>query len=204
MNYTELQAAICEDTHRTDYAGAVVQRCILLGEAYIFSRLEAYGLEITLTDADRVAVGSPIYYLPDGLTRVRVIFASDGTPLEQVDESSIAFTENSGLVTQFAVRPTTVIFGDTPGTGATFTLAYFGFPAALSAVPTNTLLDEWPQLYMDAAMLYVFRRAQDYESAQIAVQSVNGHIDEINRKMKKHLGGARAVPMYNVFFRSSY
>jgi hypothetical protein len=66
------------------------------------------------------------------------------------------------------------------------------------------LLNDCPQLYIEAAQVYVFKRARNFQAATEAGNSVQFMINEINRRMKKKLGGAQSSNPYNVDFRSSY
>jgi hypothetical protein len=176
-----------------------------MGEAFIRSKLEAYGLSITLTDADRVAPDSNVYTLPARVSLVRYIQPSaTGLPLDKVDENSIVAYRSNTNVEMYCMRPTQIVFAGTPGAGAELPMQYLGMPVALATTATNQLLTDYPQLYLDAAAIYIYRRAQDYESAQIAQDSAVGFINTINRQMKKQLGGAKSANTYNTSFRSSY
>lgn len=204
MNYSELKTAILSDSHREDYTDHI-DRFVDEAEAFIFARLQSYGLQVTLTDADRSGVDSPVYTLPDKLVQVRYLIPTGCKPLDQVDETMIALWQNSSHVMVYAVRPTTLIIAGLPAANSEFDLQYFGLPAPLEDdADTNTLLNDYPQLYKEAAQVPLFKRAKDYEAAQIAQDSATGIINEINRKIRKQLGGARASNPYNVDFRSSY
>jgi hypothetical protein len=50
----------------------------------------------------------------------------------------------------------------------------------------------------------LFKRARNLELASAMFQSVQSLIRDINRKMKKKLGGGQSANAYNVSFRSSY
>lgn len=204
MNYGELKTAVLGDSHRENYS-TLVARFVQQGEALIKSKLEAYGLETTLTDANRTAPTLPTYTLPTGVTLVRYLIRSDGMPLDQVDENLAALNKENANVAVFVVRPSTLLVAGNPGAGATLTLHYIGMPAALSADgDTNTLLNDYPQLYIEAAQVYLYRRAQNYQAADIAMNAVTSLASDINRKVKKMLGGARSVNAYNVDFGSTF
>lgn len=205
MNYEELQAAIVADTHKSEYAGEIVQRMIAEGEALIRSMVHTYGMEYTLTDADRASSESNVYNLPSRCKQVRYIYNDSSMPLDQVDENLAWEFRTNTQISMYAIRPRAVLIAGTPAAETELQLHYFGMPEALSnEESTNTLLDDYPQLYKDAASVYVFKRAQDYESAQIMLQSVQGLAAKINNNVKKLLGGARATNVYNTTFRSSY
>jgi hypothetical protein len=204
VNYGELKTAVLGDSHRENYS-TLVARFIQEGEALIRSKLEAYGLEITLTDAQRVVPNSPIYALPTGTTKVRYVIRSDGIPLDQVDENLVGLYRSNADPLVYVVRHGTLVIAGTPGAGSTFTLLYVGMPVALAAdADTNTLLNDYPQLYIEAAQVYLYRRAQNYQSSDIAKTAVDNLVADINRKVKKMLGGARSANAYNVDFRSTF
>lgn len=201
----ELKAAAIADTHRT-YDDTTMQRFVGQGEALIRSTLEAYSLTATLTDADRpLGTTSGVYTLPLRTILVRHLFNADAMPLDQVDENLAWLHRSASNVAMYSVRPSSILVAGVPGAGASLALHYMGMPAALSAAgDTNQLLNDYPQLYIDAVATYMHERAQDYESAGRCFDRAQKLIRSINRQMKKHLGGARAVPVYNTTFRSSY
>lgn len=206
MNYGELKTAAYGDAHREDYLLnlALVAQQTAEGEGLIASRLESYSLESTLNDAVRVGTTSA-YTLPNKIVLVRHVLTSEGLPLEAVDETAVAMHQTLTDPCEYVVRPAHVAIAGNPAAGSVFTLKYFGLPDALvDDADTNTLLNDYPQLYKEAIQVFIFKRARDYEAADVAFQSVNGLISEINRKMKKLLGGAKSANPYNVSWRSSY
>lgn len=205
MNRVDLITAALSDSHREDYI-TFATRFLQEAEALISSRLEYYFLEYTLTDADRIAVLSPVYNQPPRVTMVKeVLRGADGFRLDAVDEGVVSQWQNASVVLAYVVRPKTLMLAGNPGTGATFTLQYFGMPAPLVGdTDTNTLLNDYQQLYKEAFMVSVYKRANDLEKASAMFQSVNALIDELNRKMKKLIGGARSSNPYNTQWRSSY
>lgn len=201
MNYSELQTAILTDSHREDYA-ALVPRFIAEGEALIALTLEGYFLETQLLEASRQSEG--VYNLPSRVTLMRTVLYNN-IPLDPVDETLIAQYRTWSEVRAYCMRSSSIVFAGVPPTGSVFTLNYFGMPAPLAApTDTNNLLNDCPQLYIEAAQVYVYKRARNLELASAMVQSVNSTIKNINRKMKKKLGGAQSANAYNVSFRSSY
>lgn len=213
MNRLQLIAGALGDSHREDYATKsedgipITTRFVAEAEAMISARLEAYGLQKVLTDADRPGgITSPIYTLPSKIRLVRHLFL-DGCakPLDAVDETVVAQRSQSTRVEVYAVRVSSVILAGTPAENSTLTLHYFGLPDPLvQETDTNQLLNDYPQLYKEAMQVSIFKRARDYEAASAAFSSANGLIDEINRQVKKLLGGARSSNPYNVTWRSSY
>jgi len=206
MNYGQLKTAAYGDAHREDYLSnaALVAQQTAEGEALIAARLESYSLDATINDAVRIGTTSA-YALPAKTVLVRHLLNSDGLPLEAVDETSIGLHQTLTTPCEYTVRPAHLAIAGNPAAGTVFTLKYFGLPAALAVdADTNTLMTDYPQLYKEAIQVFIFKRARDYEAAEVAFQSVNSLITEINRKMKKLLGGAKSANPYNVSWRSSY
>lgn len=201
----ELRAAAAADTHRS-YDTPTMTRFVAQGEGLIRSQLEAYSLAVTLTDADRpLGVTSGVYTLPTRTLLVKYVHNADAMPLDQVDENLAWSHRSASIVSMYAVRPSSILVAGVPGAGTSLTMQYFGMPAALAADgDTNQLLNDFPQLYINALAVYMHERAQDYESADRCFRAVQTLTRSINRSMHKLLGGARAVPVYNTNFRSTY
>lgn len=202
MIYSELKTAIRGDSHREDYAEDVIERFIAQGESLIALTLEGYFLEATVDEDDRVI--DAIYTLPSKVTLMRTVLYNN-CPLDQVDETLIAQYRTFSDPVAYCMRDSTILFAGVPTTDAEFKLNYFGMPAALvEDNDTNNLLNDCPQLYIEAAQVYLFKRARNLELSSAMFQSVQSLIRDINRKMKKKLGGGQSANPYNVSFRSSY
>ena len=206
MDRNTILTAAFSDSHREDLQPTYQDRFLLEAESLIRKRLEFYALEFVLDDTARVAPNSAVYNLPSrDITLVRHIFRSDGLPLDQVDETNVNTYSSLSQVVAYVVRPATVMFAGNPGAGSTMTIAYFGIPAPLvNAGDSNNLLNDYSDLYKEAILVSIWKRARDYDAATAMFQSANSTIDEINRKMKKLLGGARSANPYNTEWRSSY
>jgi hypothetical protein len=201
MNYGELKTAILSDTHREDYSTQIA-RFVQQAEALISISLEGYFLNATIDEDDRVV--DAIYTLPSKVTMMRHVIYNN-CPLRQLDESLVAHYRSVTDVVGFCMRDSQLVFAGIPPEDAEFSLNYFGMPAALAAdVDTNNLLNDCPQLYIEAAQVYLFKRARNFEASSAMFQSVEFLIKEINRKTKKKLSGGQSANAYNVSYRSSY
>lgn len=201
MTYLELKTAILGDTHREDYS-PYIARFIQQGEALIALTLEGYFLEATIDEDDRVV--DAIYTLPSKVTLMRHVIY-DNRPLDQVDETLVSQYRGITDVRAYCMREPTILFAGIPPTDASFDLKYFGMPAALvNDADTNSLLNDCPQLYIEAAQVYLFKRARNLELSSAMFQSVQAYIRDLNRKTKKKLGGGQSANAYNVSFCSSY
>lgn len=202
MNYSELQTAIRTDSHREDYAIADIKRFIQQGEALIALRLEGYFLTATLNETSRIL--EAIYTLPSKVTLMKTVLYNN-CPLDQVDETLVAQYRSLTEPVAYCMRDSTILFAGVPPVDAEFTLNYFGMPAALVVdEDTNNLLNDCPQLYIEAAQVYIYKRARNLELSSAMLQSVSSYIRDLNQKMKKKLGGGQSANAYNVSFRSSY
>lgn len=203
MNYSELQTAIIDDTHKPAYAGALVRRFIEQAEALIASRLEAYNFLTTLLDANRVVAAGPRYAI-SGVTNIRYV-RIDGLPLDRVDETTILLNKNAARPLVYVPRASEIQIAANPAIGTVIDFDYMGKPPKLTdAAPNNTLLTDYPQLYIESASVYVFKHAQDIENSDLSMTHFVNLCAEINRVSKKLLGGAAGAPVYNTQFRSSY
>ena len=201
MIYSELKTAILSDTHREDYSPYIV-RFIQQAEALIKLTLEGYFLESTINESSRVI--EAIYTLPAKVASMRAVIYNN-IPLDQVDETLISQYRSIVDVKAYCMRDSTILFAGIPPTDAAFDLKYFGMPAALVADnDTNNLLNDCPQLYIEAAQVYLYKRARNFDLSSAMFQSVQSMIRDINRRMKKKLGGAQSANAYNVAFRSNY
>lgn len=201
MNYLELKTAILGDTHREDYS-PYITRFIQQGEALIALTLEGYFLEATIDEDDRVV--DAIYTLPSKVALMRHVIY-DNRPLDQVDETLVSQYRSITDVRAYCMREPTILFAGIPPADASFDLKYFGMPAALvNDADTNNLLNDCPQLYIEAAQVYLFKRARNLELSSAMFQSVQSYIRDLNRKTKKKLGGGQSANAYNVSFRSNY
>ena len=203
MNYTDLQAKVIDDSHKLQYTGAIIQEMIARAEGLISSKLESFNFIAQLTDANRVSVGSSTYNLPARLSHLRYV-KIDGRPLDKVDETNIYLYKNLDSSQFYVQRATQIEIAGNPALTKVIDIDYMGMPAPLSVTPTNTLLDEFPHVYIDATVVYVYRRAENLELAGAAMQSFQDTIRELNRRSKKLLGGAQSAPAYNTYFRSAY
>lgn len=202
MTKATLRAALIADTHR-DYGAAETDRFIAQGEALLRAKLKGYSLEYTFSDTDRSGPTSSIYTLPSGVMVIRHLIDSSGCPLLQLDESGAA--QKRSITIGYCVRPKTILIVATPAAVTTFLMTYLGMPPALAVDgDTNKLLEDYPQVYQEAASIYIYKRAQDYESASIAQTSFNTLVSAINTKIRVLLGSAQASNAYNTSFRSSY
>ncbi len=204
MNRSELIDAAFGDAHREDYITLHSSRFIAEAEAFIFAKLESYGLTYVLGDVDRVVPLDSEYNLPSKLVTLRKVIYNYA-PLDQRDETFIAHWRTSPDVIGYVIRPRTIVFAGIPPASAALTILYWGLPPALvNGTDTNTLLNEYPQLYKRAIQISIYLRAENIPAKQEAENDVVNLIADINRKVKKQMAGAEASNPYCTTWRSSY
>lgn len=204
MNRSQLRAQMRTDFHRSSYSDADLDNYISRGEGFIRARLRAYALSYTFTDADRVVANGPEYTLPGSVVKERTLLDSSGTTLDKRDEKTIDYYKSASTLLMYVMRPTTILFAGTPGAGTTIKMNYLGIPPTLPETSSNSLADDYPQLYLHAAGIYLFQRAVNLEAAAFHEKAARDLITEINKKFKALLGSGESAPVYNTSFRSSY
>ncbi len=206
MNYTELQQAIIEDTHRPDKA-ALIPRFIRLGEGLIRRDLKAYELSIEFDNNSRVNPNEAVYSIPVDVTEIRVLHrkgAPENNGLLRVAPDAIRKLRMADKVAQYCQYGSGAIeFRGNPSVDDVFQMVYFGMPAPLSQVPTNELLTDHEGLYQSAATYYLYLHTQDRELAQDQATTFDAIMERINEYMARKIGGASNTPSYNFSVRSA-
>lgn len=206
LNYTTLQTAILDDTHRSDLS-THVPRFIRLAEGLIRRELKAYELSYTITDADRVTAGEGIYTLPARVLDIRSIHlvGRQGDSLARVMPGHIRRLQSTADVLQYCqYGDDTIEFRGIPGTSDEFDLRYFGTPAPLDVTSTNALLDDHEGLYMAGAKHYLYMHEQNLELAQAEALTFDAIMERINEQMARKIGGGTVAPVYNMSSASTY
>lgn len=213
-DYTQLQADIISVGKRADYAGAKVQRFIAEGEVRIRARLEAFSVTAVLTDANRPSSTSPVFNLPSlgvdavdvrSVTPVDASNNATGPPLERVDQTLIVqYRSIAQLAYWCPSLDSQIQVAGIPAAGTNVIVNYWGVPARLADVTTNTHLQQNQLLYLNAGLASLYLETENYEARDRVLNEMNSIIDDLNRKAKKRISGVRAAQAYNTGFRSSY
>ena len=208
MNYTELQTAIAQDSHRDDLT-ALIPRFIRECEGMIRRELVATSITATLDEDDRSADG--IYNLPSGLQQIRDIsrttYNNRSVSLDKRSLSQLRSLPSTADPYWYAERGTSQVeFRGVPGTDVEFTLEYIGHPDALvNDEDTNDLLTNHEALYVEGSLFYLYKHTQDLELAQGALDTFTDVLRKLNEQYARKHGGASIAGRYNLFGgRSSY
>ncbi len=205
-DYTELQQSIITDTHRPDLASEV-PRFIRLGEGLIRRELKAYELLTQLDNTARVIADEPLYTLPGTVIDIRSVHlvGRQGDGLARVMPGHIRRLDLTADPLQYAqYGDNTIEFRGNPSDTHVFDVRYFGTPAPLETVPTNTLLDDHEGLYMASAKFYLFQNEQNRELAQDEANVFDAVMERINEQMARKISGGTVAPTYNMASRSAY
>jgi hypothetical protein len=197
VDYADLKARVLAFSFRPDLTAEVAQ-FIALTEGKIKRELTAMPLSVTLLEADRSADG--VYELPDGLTQVRAVYATDSTSefaVAQVSLQEVKRLPASAPVRYFCVLGDTIEFRGVPATGAEFTVQYLGHPAALvNDSDENDLLTNHEALYVYGALFHLYQYTQDLELSQSALDTYTDALTQLNEQAGRKLGGARVANAY--------
>ena len=207
VNYSELQQAVIEDTHRPDLAG-LVPRFIRESEGMIRREMTAYLLTTTLSESDRNLANGSQYSLPDGAQVIRRLSLQGqvGSDITRIALGSITNYPVTNRVAVY-VEPGdgTIEFRGTPTENAVFDLNYFGMPARLADPgDTNALLDENETLYKAGAMFYLYQNTQDRELATDSIHVFTSIIETLNDEIARKIGGAKITASYQFGNRGGY
>lgn len=152
--YTGLVASIADWMHRTNLT-AVIPDCITLAEARIKALLKARLQSITTTLP--TVAGTSYATIPADLLRVRSLSIPNVRPaLTYVspDQFNTDFADGrSGQPYQYTIVGSRIYFGPVPDAIYAVALVYDAkFLPLTAAQPTNSLLTNWPNIYLWGAL----------------------------------------------------
>lgn len=186
-NYANLKEAVQDWSHRSDIKSRI-DDFILIAEQEMYNNrvepLEVREQEVK-TSVDTV-IGSKFVALPTGYKSMRSILIDDKTTEAEQYELTYLTPEglhkqsSNGCPSEFTVtdkiefnRPTDAIYN--------IEIQHLAKVAALTeANPTNTILTEYPTIYLAGCLWALFRWAKDAESASGAYTDFIGAIQGAN------------------------
>lgn len=154
-NYTELESAISNWTHRSDLV-SIVPELIKLAEIRINGDLDARLQDSTVTLA--TVASNPNVTLPDDLINIRTIYIDSDSDivlkLVTPDEMRVAYPSSStGRPSVYSLVGNKVVLAPTPDAVYNIGMVYKAKVPALSDLnPTNWLLTNFPNVYLFAAL----------------------------------------------------
>lgn len=169
MNYTSLQSNVAAFLHRTDLT-ALIPTFIELAEAYLFRELHIKELQISV---DGTTSGGYATLPSDFGSVARVSVTNNGTArtLDYVALADAPMATSSAPNCYSLENNKLRIWGSSDGQA--YTLYYVPDIQNLSnSVTTNWLLENAPELYLDAACLY----GAKYVRNDAAIATLTGNI----------------------------
>jgi hypothetical protein len=194
-DYTELQAAVGDWLNRADLA-AQIPDFIALAEATIRRRLRRTKIRATVTFT---AASFPLPSDCAELSSARLVTGIPGqdVPLRIVTETALAeyraaTGSNSGRPIAASVIGPGLLLVPAPDTNYSAEIIYFSKLVSLSdAQPTNALLTEAPDLYLNGALVQASKFLEHDERIPVWTQSFQDAIDELNLvREREELGAA--------------
>jgi hypothetical protein len=191
-NWTDLQTKVATLSIRDDLADLIPD---FIGFAENWMQRELFSPEreasVNLTVVDGVAD------LPSDFAGLKMVFVDGDTDndLDQVTPSRLRQlypTTTAGIPYHFAIEGETILFGPQPSDGVVLVLKYIeGIPKLGSLQPTNWLLTDHPDLYVNAALAELYEYTRDYDEANRRRTLASGIADSIakaGRRRKTNSG----------------
>lgn len=187
--YDELKSAIANWMHRTDLATRIPD-FIALAEVRInkLARVRQMEIEAPLV----MVVGSRFITLPAGFNEPRAVWLEDIQPREQLTvmtpEQLPVFTEG-GRPCFWAIDGSNLAFDQEADAAYPITLRYRGKVALSDAVPTNSLLTDYPDVYLAAGIVEAATYARNIDVATLW----NSRFKEAVKDMNAIEGRSRSI-----------
>jgi hypothetical protein len=178
MNYTTLQTQVASYLHRTDLASQI-PTFIELAEAYMFRELHIKEMQVSVTGTTTSGYAT----LPadfGSVSRVTVTYANYTKALDYIALGNAPTATTSAPAYYSLENDKLRIWG--AADGQAYTLYYIPAIQNLSAtVPTNWLLDNAPELYLDAACLQGAKYTRNDAEVAKLTDNVAMSIDSVKR-----------------------
>lgn len=205
MDRTTLLAMVTDTAHRPDLTAKAPD---FLRQAEAMIAREVRSIEqITLGSLDdtaRITVGEPAFNLPSNFLLTRSIWLGD-TELRNTSLAELRRVDVSIDVQWYSIRGTVIEFRGNPATTDVFDVDYFARMAPLTlGGDTNALLNNHEELYLSAALFFLYRYTQDADLAQAFFQSFGVARDALNAAAANQIGGQAMAPAYNFSPRGRY
>lgn len=186
MDREELFTLVLAETVRPDKESEL-PGMLLMAEAKIARELRCEEMSATVD----ISLTNYSGDLPDDYLGARTAFDADG-PLQQV--GLMEFRTKTEQERTFAIENGKIL----SRCGDSLTLIYFARPTAMADDgDTTAVLDAHPDLYVALLSFYVFKRTQDLELADGALQTYNDSKDTLNELADRQRGAARVGKGYS-------
>lgn len=186
MDRETLFTLVLAETVRPDKA-TELPGMLLLAEAKISRELRCE----EMSDSEVIPLTNYAGALPADFLGVRTAFDADG-PLQQV--GLMEFRTRTRDTRSYAIEDGQIL----SRCGASLTITYFARPVAMADDgDTTAVLDAHPDLYVALLSFYVFKRTQDLELADGALQTYNDSRDTLNELAERQRGASRVGRGYS-------
>lgn len=190
MNYTELKSLIAMTVGRSDLTNEIIE-VIKTTETELNMYLRTAELQNTAYLTQEID-GS--YTLPDDFVEV-IRIRVNGDEVEQMNPQ-VADTAYATPVAYYMLGNKLEI-RVVPDIGDTVTVDYYKqVPVLSDANPTSDILERYPTLYLNGAMLYLKLLIQDLEEAQAYSERFNSLMSSVNKVNARRRGKPRMSTSY--------
>lgn len=181
-NYSDLQTAIANWSHRTDLA-AVIPDFIVLAEKRINGDIDARNQDISVTLV--TVAGQATITAPTDMLSLRslTLQASSNVVLDYLtpDQFNTVYTSaTTGTPQSFSIVGDYIYLGPVPSTVFNVQCIYTAEVPPLASNPTNWLITNFPQVYLAACLIEVARYSHNSEQMQAAEISYREAISSVN------------------------
>jgi hypothetical protein len=191
--YTELQAAIASQMHRSDLTSRIPD-FIQLAEKLMFRELSVSELETSTSGTATEFIAFPADL--GEINRLEITFGGMKSTIDYTSPNGIeGLTEASGVPARYTVQGNQIRLIPAPTGTITYSLYYTPNVTGLSDTnQTNWLLENAPDLYLYAACVEASRFLFDDESVMRYRDYVAVLLDSVRRKdERRRLSGAGAL-----------
>jgi hypothetical protein len=190
--WAELKASLANWLARDDLSQAEIPEAIALAERRFQREIVAPEREATAT----LVTTAEAIDLPADLWGIRAAFL-DTDPRTALEPMTLAALRNvhraaaTGRPQNYAVRGEQLVLGPAPDTGYDLVLTYVQtIPALGDAQPSNWLLADHPDVYLNGALAELHALLRDAEGMALHEARLHAAIDSINRSAARRTHGA--------------
>jgi hypothetical protein len=183
MTYAELKALVANYAHRSDL-DSFQDSFNLLAEARIARKVRATEMIQTVTMDESYRIDGATYGLPAdflGMRSLTTFINGASYELNPMSFKELSRFDVTGNPHSYTIYGRKIDFRGTPSPDTEFEMVYFARPAQLvDNTDTNTLLTNYPGLYLSANLAEVMTFTQDLELAQVYISQFQDAADSIN------------------------
>ena len=192
-NYTNLKTSIADWSHRTDVT-SLIDDFIDLAEAEMWKKLRIKEMDIKATDT--ASTISRLLALPTGFIQMRKISLFSGGieyGLRSRVPEAMKIRTTAGRPDQYTIT-SQIEFDRTADTGYTVEIQHYAKPTALSAAnATNSVITNYPSIYLYGALWKLWEWALDFDKAAQWRSAFENAVADANKEAKSGQYGSAPV-----------